>query len=515
MATTPEAAEAPEGRPPDKPPTPQCLFPPEPKQSQAAAPIDSTVTDNESAPELLATICSVLIPTYTETEVQHRLCPPVSQEVHALWCARNAGWLTQNEFEEAILKFFVTCDAPAALLFADDSATTAALTPRTPSPAGCTPGDLGAQDATASDQGPEFLCVPSPISPDVTGTKVPKTSTTALPLYQEQESAVVSPCFPRSHEMQLGDRDSSVPTGLVSSGLSSEGPPQTAEHDTGSLMSQASRLNDPPSDKWETEGGPLAGAGHVVVVKAKGAVIDSVDPGTFLCPDSATRNPKIIFEVPPPGPNIGAGDDNAAAKLPPPLTLPGSWTLVAPAGSEELGAPLSTGPGVDALLPTPTADPDNDTVQSPPPLTFPRPWTLGASALSEDLGALLSTGMGARPVGRGKDDDEDEGQAPWVDDDAEGDEDGAREGAEEVTDKDAEVGNAAWADDDDAAKGAAEEDTAPGAAEEDAAPVCEEVVRDSDADEGEDVATEDADDAADADAAADLAPGTDDCFRGD
>ena len=37
---------------------------------------------------------------------------------------------------------------------------------------------------------------------------------------------------------------------------------------------------------------------------------------------------------------------------------------------------------------------------------------------------------------------------------------------------------------------------------------------DSDADEGEDVATEDADDAADADAAADLAPGTDDCFRG-
>ena len=192
---------------------------------------------------------------------------------------------------------------------------------------------------------------------------MPKTSTTALPLHQDQEQAVVSPCFPRSPEMQLGDRDSSVPTGLVSSGLSSEGPSQTAEHDTGSLMSQASRLNDPPSDKWETEGGPLAGAGHVVVVKAKGAVIDSVDPGTFLCPDSATRNPKIIFEVPPPGPNIGAGDDNAAAKLPPPLTLPGSWTLVAPAGSEELGAPLSTGPGVDALLPTPTADPDNDAMQ--------------------------------------------------------------------------------------------------------------------------------------------------------
>ena len=89
-----------------------------------------------------------------------------------------------------------------------------------------------------------------------------------------------------------------------------------------------------------------------------------------------------------------------------------------------------------------------------------------------------------------------------------GDEDGAREGAEEVTDKDAEVGNADWADDDDEAKGAAEED---------AAPVREEVAWDSDADadEGADVATEDADEAADEDAAADLAPGTDDCFRGD
>ena len=56
---------------------------------------------------------------------------------------------------------------------------------------------------------------------------------------------------------------------------------------------------------------------------------------------------------------------------------------------------------------------------------------------------------------------------------------------------------------------------AKGAAEEDAAPVREEVARDSDADEGADVATEDADEAADEDAAADLAPGTDDCFRGD
>ena len=48
-------------------------------------------------------------------------------------------------------------------------------------------------------------------------------------------------------------------------------------------------------------------------------------------------------------------------------------------------------------------------------------------------------------------------------------------------------------------------------AEEDDAPVHEEAARDSDADEGEDAATEDADE----DAAADHDPGTDDCFRGD
>ncbi len=69
-------------------------------------------------------------------------------------------------------------------------------------------------------------------------------------------------------------------------------------------------------------------------------------------------------------------------------------------------------------------------------------WTLEASASSEDLGALLSTDTGAGPVGRVKDEDEDEGQATWVDDDDEGDKDGAREGGEEVTDEDAEVGDA-------------------------------------------------------------------------
>ena len=90
--------------------------------------------------------------------------------------------------------------------------------------------------------------------------------------------------------MQLGDREPSDPTGLVSSGLSSEGQSQTAEHDTGSLMPQASRLTGQPSVSLLSERRPCAGARHVVVVKAQGAVINSVDPGTI--PEHAFSNPK-------------------------------------------------------------------------------------------------------------------------------------------------------------------------------------------------------------------------------
>jgi len=55
----------------------------------------------------VATVCSILLPTYTETDVQHWFCPPVLQEADALLRARVAGWLDQNEFEEAILQLFV------------------------------------------------------------------------------------------------------------------------------------------------------------------------------------------------------------------------------------------------------------------------------------------------------------------------------------------------------------------------------------------------------------------------
>ena len=139
-------------RPPDPtPPTPQCLFSPGTKNIPVLPPIEP-----KSVNDKLATVCSMLLPTYTETEVQHRLCPTVATEVENLLSVRAAGWLDQHEFEEAILQLFVNCDA------------TAAHTPKTPSPAGCTSDGLGAQDATASARVTECLCVPSPTPPDAT-----------------------------------------------------------------------------------------------------------------------------------------------------------------------------------------------------------------------------------------------------------------------------------------------------------------------------------------------------------
>ena len=56
------------------------------KNGPAAAPIKSV-----HSTELLATVCSVLLPTYTAAEVQHRLCPLVATEVEALLSVRDAG----------------------------------------------------------------------------------------------------------------------------------------------------------------------------------------------------------------------------------------------------------------------------------------------------------------------------------------------------------------------------------------------------------------------------------------
>ena len=60
---------------------------------------------------------------------------------------------------------------------------------------------------------------------------------------QVSAQAAVPPEFPRSPEMSLGS-DPSVPTGLVSSGPCSEGPQQSANHDTGRPKSPASRSQE-------------------------------------------------------------------------------------------------------------------------------------------------------------------------------------------------------------------------------------------------------------------------------
>ena len=51
---------------------------------------------------LLALVISVLLTTYNEQEVRERLSATFVHCIHALQCARSAGWLTTYEFEEAI-----------------------------------------------------------------------------------------------------------------------------------------------------------------------------------------------------------------------------------------------------------------------------------------------------------------------------------------------------------------------------------------------------------------------------
>ena len=84
-------------RPPDPtPPKPQCLFPPGTKNNPVVPPIETKSVKDK----LLAKVCSVLLSTYTETEVQHRLCPSVATEVEALLSARAAGWLDRPRFPQ-------------------------------------------------------------------------------------------------------------------------------------------------------------------------------------------------------------------------------------------------------------------------------------------------------------------------------------------------------------------------------------------------------------------------------
>ena len=122
MITTPGAPATRGGRPPDRVPTPQCLFPPDTKTGPAVAPADPVGGSIDEG--ILESALSVLGTTYDEQEVRERLSPTFVHGVHALQRARSAGWLTTYEFEEELLKLFT------------QSAAAAALTSTTPPPAG-------------------------------------------------------------------------------------------------------------------------------------------------------------------------------------------------------------------------------------------------------------------------------------------------------------------------------------------------------------------------------------------
>ena len=192
MTRTPGAPDAPGGRPPDLPPTPQCLFPSDIKTGSAVPPADSVGGGIDS---LLDSILPVLATTYDEQEVRERLSPPLVRGVHALQGTHSAGWITTPEYEEALLQLFT------------QGAAAAAPTSTAPSPADSTSGGLGAQVATATARDTEFLCGPSPISPrDALGAQVPTNSTTAHPVDHvvRVQGAVMIEKFPESPTLLQG-----------------------------------------------------------------------------------------------------------------------------------------------------------------------------------------------------------------------------------------------------------------------------------------------------------------------
>ena len=94
MTKPPGAPNAPAGRPPDPPPTPQCLFPSELKTGPAVA-LDSVGGNTDDG--LLASVLSVLATTYDEQEVRERLVPTFVHGLHVLQGARLAEFLCSCE----------------------------------------------------------------------------------------------------------------------------------------------------------------------------------------------------------------------------------------------------------------------------------------------------------------------------------------------------------------------------------------------------------------------------------
>ena len=74
--TTPGGPDAPGGRPPDLPPTPQRLFPSATKTGSAVVPVDSIGGSIDDG--FLKSALSVLGTTYDEQEVRECLCDVVT-----------------------------------------------------------------------------------------------------------------------------------------------------------------------------------------------------------------------------------------------------------------------------------------------------------------------------------------------------------------------------------------------------------------------------------------------------
>ena len=256
MITTPGAPATPGGRPPDRVPTPQCLFRTDINTGTAVAPADSVGGSIQD--QIFSVLCSAP--------------------------------LKSVEFEEALDR-----------LFTYDSVTPAALTPMAPSPAGCKSGGLGAQDATAYDRGTECLPAPSPVPQrDVLSAQVPPYSTTDHPVDQVRVQEVVKiETLPGGPTMLQGPSRGLCPAQTSGSPMTLKSASAGSARDVAPALGAPQNAISIPYPKQTQHGND-----HLVVVKVQDAVSDIVTTGTAQCPFPAYSNPKTT----PPAADLGGGD---------------------------------------------------------------------------------------------------------------------------------------------------------------------------------------------------------------
>jgi hypothetical protein len=341
-------------RPPDPlPPTPQCLFPSNGK------PLDADITCEELQQALTTMAGTVVTPVDALVLFHHYTDHfPNDYEIDRVTAT---ALLKLSGASETEIRTFLSGlagsprdhDAQAAdtTLVSTGADSSGLLTPKTPSPAGRTPGGLGAMGATAPDRDTECLCVPSPTSSGVTGPMVPTTSMTDHPVDRVRERKVVT---------------------------------------IGMTPESSSMLQDPSLGlcSAQTSGSSVTLISAIAAASALGdAELECVKPRLGPSPTAELREPRSS------GPPLSLYQQPNTEATPLAPTTDGP-TSVGAGNSIDGGRPRARRLDIDREAQAEENEEDEEEVEATKEEDSPAP--------SEDLGTPRSTGTGARQTGRVK-----------------------------------------------------------------------------------------------------------------